>query len=107
MIIPIRRARVKILPFASSVAYPFLIASPDTNVPIALNTQKTGMVTIFIIIGPIIGIAAIKTSVVDFEEPYNFGTNEYESIIQGENIKSFEGQPVSSCIKGIKHFLNK
>ena len=60
MIIPIRRARVKILPFASSVAYPFLIASPDTNVPIALNTQKTGIVTIFIIIGPIIGIAAIK-----------------------------------------------
>ena len=60
MIIPIRRARVKILPFASSVAYPFLIASPDTNVPIALNTQKTGMVTIFMIIGPIIGIAAIK-----------------------------------------------
>ena len=60
MIIPIRRARVKILPFVSSVAYPFLIASPDTNVPMALNTQKIGMVTIFIIIGPIIGIAAIK-----------------------------------------------
>ena len=61
MIIPIRRARVKILPFANSVAYPFLIASPDINVPIALNTQKTGMVTIFIIIGPTIGMAAIKT----------------------------------------------
>ena len=60
MIIPIRRARVKILPFASSVAYPFLIASPDTNVPSALNTQKIGIVTIFIIIGPIIGIAATK-----------------------------------------------
>ena len=60
MIIPIRRARVKILPLANSVAYPFLIASPDTSVPIALNIQKTGMVTIFIIIGPIIGIAAIK-----------------------------------------------
>ena len=60
MITPIRRARVKILPFASSVAYPFLIASPETNVPIALNTQKTGMVTIFMIIGPIIGMAAIK-----------------------------------------------
>ena len=60
MIIPIRRARVKILPLANSVAYPFLIASPDTSVPMALNTQKTGMVTIFIIIGPTIGIAATK-----------------------------------------------
>ena len=60
MIIPIRRARVKTLPLASSVAYPFLIANPDTNVPIALNIQKTGMVIIFIIMGPINGIAAIS-----------------------------------------------
>ena len=60
MIIPIRSARVKILPRASSVAYPFLIASPETSVPIALNIQNTGIVTIFIIIGPTIGIAAIK-----------------------------------------------
>ena len=44
MIIPIRSARVKILPLVSSVAYPFLIASPDTSVPIALNIQKTGIV---------------------------------------------------------------
>ena len=60
MIIPIRRARVKILPLASSVAYPFLIANPDTNVPIALKIQKTGMVTIFIIMGPTNGIDAIS-----------------------------------------------
>ena len=60
MIIPIRRARVKILPRASSVAYPFLIASPETKVPIALKTQNTGIVTILIIIGPTIGTAAIS-----------------------------------------------
>ena len=58
MIIPIRRARVKTLPLASSVTYPFLIANPDTNVPIALKIKKTGIVTIFIIMGPINGIAA-------------------------------------------------
>jgi len=54
-----------------------------------------------------INLIEIKTSVVYFEEPYNFGTNENESIIQGENIKPFTGQPVSSCIEGLKCFLNK
>ena len=52
-----------------------------------------------------ITLVKIKTSVVYFKKPYNFGTNEDESIIQGENIKSFKGHPVSSCIKGIKHFF--
>jgi 3-dehydroquinate dehydratase-2 len=54
-----------------------------------------------------INLIEIETSVVYFEEPYNFGTNENESIIQGENIKPFTGQPVSSCIEGLKRFLNK
>jgi len=54
-----------------------------------------------------INLIEIKTSVVYFEEPYNFGTNQNESIIQGENIKPFTGQPVSSCIEGLKRFLNK
>ena len=53
-----------------------------------------------------INLIEIKTSVVYFEEPYNFGTNENESIIQGENIKSFTGQPVPSCVQGIKRILN-
>ena len=52
-----------------------------------------------------INLVEIKTSVVYFEEPYNFGTNENKSIFHGENIKSFTGQPVSSCIEGIKYFL--
>ena len=54
-----------------------------------------------------INLIKIKTSVIYFEEPYNFGTNENESIIQGENIKPFTGQPVSSCIEGLKRFLEK
>ncbi len=52
-----------------------------------------------------ITLTKIETSVIYFEQPYNFGTDENESIIQGENIKSFTGQPVSSCLEGIKHFL--
>ena len=54
-----------------------------------------------------INLIEIKTSVVYFKEPYNFGTNENESIIQGENIKPFTGQPVSSCIEGLKRFFHK
>ena len=54
-----------------------------------------------------IKLIKIKTSVVYFEKPYNFGTNENESIIQGEDIKPFTGQPISSCIEGLKRFLNK
>ena len=82
MIIPIRRARVKILPRASSVAYPFLIASPETKVPIALKIQNTGIVTILIIIGPTIGTAAtsalkptkasVKTLIINALNTINF-----------------------------------
>jgi len=52
-----------------------------------------------------ITLIKIKTSVIYFDQPYSFGTNEKESIIQGENIKSFVGQPISSCLEGIKHLL--
>ena len=52
-----------------------------------------------------ISLIKIKTSVVYFEEPYSFGTNENESIVQSKNIKSFTGPPVSSCIEGIKHLF--
>lgn len=50
-------------PFASSVAYPFLIASPDTKVPRAFNIQNIGIDTILIIIGPMMGIAAIRMAI--------------------------------------------
>ena len=52
-----------------------------------------------------ISLIKIKTSVVYFEEPYSFGTNENESIVQSKNIKSFTGPPVPSCIEGIKHLF--
>ena len=52
-----------------------------------------------------ITLMKIKTSVIYFDQPYSFGTNEKQSIIQGENIKSFVGQPISSCLEGIKHLL--
>ena len=60
MIIPIRRARVIIRPFANFVVYPFLIANPETRVPSAFKIQKIGIETIFTIKGPTTGIAAIR-----------------------------------------------
>ena len=46
MIIPMRSARVIIRPLASSVAYPFFIARPETNVPRAFKIQNMGIETI-------------------------------------------------------------
>ena len=54
-----------------------------------------------------INLIEIKTSVIYFEEPYNFGTNEDKSIFQGDYIKPFTGQPVSSCIEGLQRFFDK
>ena len=52
-----------------------------------------------------ITLIKIKTAVIYFDQPYGFGTFENKSILKGENIKSFTGQPVSSCLEGIKHLL--
>ena len=52
-----------------------------------------------------ITLIKIKTAVIYFNQPYGFGTFENKSILKGENIKSFTGQPVSSCLEGIKHLL--
>ena len=52
-----------------------------------------------------ITLIKIKTAVIYFNHPYDFGTFKNKSILQGENIKSFTGQPVSSCLEGIKHLL--
>tara|TARA_B100000575_G_C22567142_1_gene359576 strand:- start:31 stop:453 length:423 start_codon:yes stop_codon:yes gene_type:complete len=52
-----------------------------------------------------ITLIKIKTSAIYFEQPYSFGSDKKNSIIQGENIKSFVGQPISSCIEGIEYLL--
>ena len=56
MIIPIRRLRVTIRLLANSVAYPFLMATPDTTYPMAFNNQNTGMEITLMIKGPMNGI---------------------------------------------------
>ena len=48
----------------------------------------------------------IPTAIVYFEDPFSLGANETESIMTGEKINSFSGQPVDACILGIDHILS-
>ena len=40
-------------------------------------------------------------------DPYVFGATISESIIKGENIQSFSGQPVDSTLNGIDYLLSQ
>ena len=41
-------------------------------------------------------LSNMKTATVYFDEPYNLGTSENESILISKNIKSFVGTPIES-----------
>ena len=38
-----------------------------------------------------------------FEGKYNFGTSNKDTIISGDNIKSFTGKPIETIISAIDH----
>lgn len=48
-------------------------------------------------------LSNMKTATVYFEEPYNLGTSENESILISKNIKSFVGKPIESITKAIDY----
>ena len=48
----------------------------------------------------------LKTAVVYFNEPFSFGTDEQESIIVGDYIQSFTGDPLEACVTGLEHLLS-
>ena len=54
-----------------------------------------------------INLINVKTSAIYFDGLYSFSSSEKNSILQGKNIVSFSGEPASSCIKGIKHLIDK
>tara|TARA_B100000941_G_C28044379_1_gene321343 strand:- start:26 stop:454 length:429 start_codon:yes stop_codon:yes gene_type:complete len=54
-----------------------------------------------------INLIKLNTSVIYFGGAYCFGTGEKESIFQGNHITPFLGEPISSCIAGIKHLTDK
>jgi len=48
----------------------------------------------------------IPIAMVYFDDPFSLGANETESIMTGEKIHSFSGQPVDACVLGIDHILS-
>ena len=48
-------------------------------------------------------LSNMKTAAVYFDEPYNLGTSENESILISKNIKSFVGTPIDSITTAIDY----
>ena len=53
-----------------------------------------------------LNLISLKTAVVYFNEPFSFGTDEQESIIVGDYIQSFSGNPLEVCLSGLDHLLS-
>ena len=54
-----------------------------------------------------IKVCNLPTSAVYFDGEYDFGTNEKDSIVIGDNIKSFTGEPIKTIISAIDHIAKK
>tara|TARA_B100000989_G_scaffold168083_1_gene125754 strand:+ start:137 stop:565 length:429 start_codon:yes stop_codon:yes gene_type:complete len=52
-----------------------------------------------------IKVCNLPTSTVYFDGKYNFGTSDKDTIISGDNIKSFTGRPVETIISAIDHIV--
>jgi 3-dehydroquinate dehydratase-2 len=50
-----------------------------------------------------IKIIKIKTSLILFEEPFSFGVSKEKSILNADNILTFCGTPIETCLKGLNH----
>ena len=51
-------------------------------------------------------LISLNTAVVYFNEPFSFGTDEQHSIIVGDYIQSFTGDPLEACVRGLEHLLS-
>ena len=54
-----------------------------------------------------IEVCNLPTSTVYFDGKYNFGTSDNDTIIFGDNIKSFTGEPIETIISAIDHIAKK
>ena len=52
-----------------------------------------------------INLIQLKTSVVYFDGDFSFGTSMEESIFFNDQIESFTGSPIESCIKGMEFLV--
>ena len=54
-----------------------------------------------------IKICSLPTSTVYFDGKYDFGTSEKDTIILGNNIKSFTGEPIETIISAIDYLVKR
>ena len=54
-----------------------------------------------------IKVCSLPTSAVYFNGNYDFGTSEADTIISGDNIKSFTGKPIETIISAIDHIAKR
>ena len=54
-----------------------------------------------------IKVCNLNTSIVYFDGKYDFGTSEKDTIISGDNIRSFTGEPIKTIISAIDHIANR
>ena len=52
-----------------------------------------------------IKVCNLPTSTVYFDSKYSFGTSDKDTIMSGDNIKSFTGKPVETIISAIDHIV--
>ena len=48
----------------------------------------------------------LKTATIYFNDSFSFGTDEQDSIIVGDYIQSFNGDPLEACVTGLEHLLS-
>ena len=54
-----------------------------------------------------IKVCSLPTATVYFDGKYDFGTSEKDTIILGDNIKSFTGEPIKTIISAIDHIAKR
>ena len=54
-----------------------------------------------------INITELETAAVYFDDSYNFGTNQEDSIFVSNKIKSFSGEPLEATVSAIDYLTNK
>ena len=52
-----------------------------------------------------LALTGLPISVIYFDGSYSFGTSVSESILSGDRIHSFTGQPVQACKEGLDHII--
>ena len=51
-------------------------------------------------------LLSLKTATIYFNDSFSFGTDEQDSIIVGDYIQSFTGDPLEACVTGLEHLLS-